>query len=156
MDERAVTHSTFVIERTYPSTPEQVFAAFADPAKKSKWFASDEGSAIEEYEMDFRIGGKEHRRGLISSGPYKGTPLTNHTVYQDIVPNQRIVLAYTMTIGDNRMSASLATFEFMPNDQGTNLIFTDQGAYFAGADGPEMRKEGWTHMLARLAKKLER
>lgn len=156
MDERAVTHSTFVIERTYPSTPEQVFAAFADPAKKRQWFAPDEGSTIEEYELDFRIGGKELRRGIIGSGPYKGTPLTNHTVYQDIVPNQRIVFAYTMTLGDNRMSASLATFEFVPSGQGTNLIFTEQGAFFAGADGPEMRKDGWSQLIGRLEKELAR
>ena len=39
MTERSVTHATFVIERTYPSTPPQVFHALADKDAKSKWFA---------------------------------------------------------------------------------------------------------------------
>ncbi len=39
MEQLSVTHSTFVIERSYPTSPERVFAAFADPAKKRRWFA---------------------------------------------------------------------------------------------------------------------
>jgi len=30
-----VIHSTFVIERSYPATPERVFAAFADPGEEA-------------------------------------------------------------------------------------------------------------------------
>jgi hypothetical protein len=29
MTERSVTHATFVVERSYPASPERVFAAFA-------------------------------------------------------------------------------------------------------------------------------
>ena len=35
--------------------------------------------------------------------------MANSTVYLDIVPDQRIVLVYTMTVGDERISVSLAT-----------------------------------------------
>jgi uncharacterized protein YndB with AHSA1/START domain len=38
MEKLSVTHSTFVIERSYATTPERVFAAFSDPAKKRRWF----------------------------------------------------------------------------------------------------------------------
>jgi uncharacterized protein YndB with AHSA1/START domain len=82
--------------------------------------------------------------------------LTNHSNYQDIVPNRRVVMAYTMTLGDQRISASLATFELLPTERGTDLIFTDQGAYFEGADGPKMREEGWSKLLDGLAKELAR
>jgi uncharacterized protein YndB with AHSA1/START domain len=147
MNEQSVTHSTFVIERSYPTTPERVFAAFADPAKKRRWFAEGEGFAVKEFEMDFRVGGKEHSRFHIGAG-------ANDTVYQDIVPNSRVVIAYTMTVGDKRISASLATFEIVPLEKGTNLIFTEQAAFFEGADGPEIRKEGWRLLLEQLAKEL--
>ena len=42
MEERSVIHHTFVIERSYAAQPERVFAAFADPAKKRRWFAEGE------------------------------------------------------------------------------------------------------------------
>jgi uncharacterized protein YndB with AHSA1/START domain len=157
MEERSVIHSTFVIERSYTATPERVFAAFADPAKKRRWYAGDRGLAVEEYELDFRVGGREHARYRFQEGsPFPGTALVNETIYQDIVPNQRIVIAYTMTLGDKRISASLATFELLPRNQGTDLVFTEQGAYFEGADGPKMREDGWRKLLDKLAEELTR
>ena len=37
MSQKSVTHSTFVIERYFPASPERVFAALADPARKRRW-----------------------------------------------------------------------------------------------------------------------
>ncbi len=155
MENRSVTHCTFVIERTYGSGPERVFSAFSDPAKKRRWFAEGEKRDVLEFEMDFRAGGREVIRSRSKEGPFAGAEFTNHTTYQDIVPNQRIVLAYTMSMGDRRFSASLATLEFLPAEKGTNLIFTDQGAFFEGSDGPKIREDGWRKLLEALAKELD-
>jgi uncharacterized protein YndB with AHSA1/START domain len=38
-----ITHGKFVIERTYAASPAQVFAAWADPAVKARWFIGPEG-----------------------------------------------------------------------------------------------------------------
>jgi uncharacterized protein YndB with AHSA1/START domain len=144
-----VTHGTFVIERNYPVAPERVFAAFSDPAKKHRWFVDDEASGVEDFGMDFRVGGVERKRFSNKYGVF-----TNDTVYLDIVPDRRIVFAYTMSMGDRRFSSSQATVELLATEKGTNLIFTDQGAYFEGSDGPKMRQDGWQVLLESLAKEL--
>jgi uncharacterized protein YndB with AHSA1/START domain len=155
MSDTSVTHSSFVIERSYPVAPRRVFAAFADPAKKRRWFADEDEGEIEEFAMDFRVGGRERRRSRMGPNtPFPGTPLTNETVYQDIVPERRIVVAYTMAIGERRISASLATFEFLAMQSGTLLVFTEQAAFFEGADGPKMRQQGWEELLKRLGEAL--
>lgn len=157
MSERSVTHSSFVIERYYPAAPSRVFATFSDPTKKRRWFAEGEEGTVESFEMDFRVGGRERTRSRMGADtPFPGTPLINDGYYEDIVPERRIVLAYTMTVGEARISASQATFEFLPAQSGTTLIFTEQAAFFAGADGPNVRELGWRVLLDQLAAELER
>ena len=150
MKERSVTHSTFVIERTYPTTSQRVFAAFSEPAKKRRWFAEGEGFEMEEFQMDFRAGGRERVRFRSKDGHV----FTNETIYQDILPDRHIVIAYTMSMGDRRFSSSQATIEFLPQGKETELIFTEQGAFFEGADGPQMREQGWRQLLEQLAGEL--
>jgi uncharacterized protein YndB with AHSA1/START domain len=150
MKERSVTHATFTIERNYPSAPQRVFAAFSDPAKKRRWFAADDKDfQVEKFEMDFRVGGIERSRFRV-----QGMECVNDTFYTDIVPDRRIVIAYTMTLGGKRISSSQATVELLPAEKGTDLIFTEQGAFFEGADGPQMRQEGWTKLLESLAREV--
>jgi uncharacterized protein YndB with AHSA1/START domain len=36
MTDRSVTHSTFVVERSYDASPARVFAAWADPGAKAR------------------------------------------------------------------------------------------------------------------------
>ena len=147
MQQRSVTHGTFVIERGYPVAPERAFVAFSDPAKKRRWFVANEEPAVEEFEMDFRVGGTERARFRSK----EGLVFTNDTVYRDILPNRRIVIAYNMSVGDKRISSSLATIELLPNDRGTDLIFTEHGAFFEGADGPQIREQGWRVIFERLS-----
>ena len=46
------------------------------------------------------------------------------------------------------------TVEFLPKGKDTELIFTEQGAFFEGADGPQMREQGWRQLLDQLASEL--
>jgi uncharacterized protein YndB with AHSA1/START domain len=155
MSEPTVIHSTFVIERSFAAAPERVFSALSDPAKKRRWFVDGSGHEVEQYELDFRVGGKEQARFRFKPGsPVAGLTCTNDGHYQDIVSNRRVVTASTMAIEGKRISASLATFELLPTESGTDLILTHQGAFFEGSDGPAMREEGWRKLVDRLAAEL--
>jgi uncharacterized protein YndB with AHSA1/START domain len=126
--EPSAIHSTFVVERSFPKPPETVFAAFADASKKRRWFAESESHDVQEFSMDFRVGGGERLRYRFKEGsPVAGMVLTNTGIFQDIVLNRRIVSASAMTLGDKRISASLVTFEFLATREGTDLICTHQG-----------------------------
>jgi uncharacterized protein YndB with AHSA1/START domain len=153
MEERSVTHSTFVIEREYPCTPERAFAAFAEPDKKRRWYAAGAHHDLEEFTMDFRVGGRETTRSRFKEGtPFPGVAMVSECVYQDIVPSRRVVIAQSMSVGERRISAALITFEFLPMEDRTELVLTHQGAFFEGSDGPERREEGWRKILERLGK----
>lgn len=155
MPEPSVIHNTFVLERSYPVKPERTFAAFASPDQKRLWFAEGRSHEVEDYQLDFRVGGKERILSRFKEGsPFPGVPFINELTYQDIVPDKRIVVASIMSIGDNRISASQSTFELLPDGTGTKLVFTEQTAFFEGADGPEMRQQGWRNILGRLEKHL--
>lgn len=145
-------HSKFSIERRYPVAPAKVFAAFADPRKKRRWFMEGKDFAVDAFAMDFRVGGVERSSFRFQGGPplEAGTPIANDTWYCDIVEDERIVCAYVMTVGGARISASLATFEFVPDAGGTRLVYTEQAAFFEGADGAAVRQQGWTALFDRL------
>jgi uncharacterized protein YndB with AHSA1/START domain len=159
-----VLHHTFVIERRYAQSPARVFAAFADPAKKRRWMGgeSDPSHAtreahgptfvVDSHTCDFRVEGVERWRFRAN-----GMPMTNDTFYLDIVPDRRIVFAYTMAAGDTRFSSSHTTVELVPDGTGTKLIFTEQGAYFDNkADSAADREHGTRGLLDALATELER
>jgi len=152
MVEPTVIHDTFVIARTYPAPLERVFAFLSDPARKRRWYGD---SDMESFEMDFREGGAERSRQRMSDRtPFPGAILANDGTYQDIVPGRRIVLATSMMLGGRRISSSLITIELLESSGATEMIFTHQGAFFAGSGGPEMRKDGWEQLLGRLGKSL--
>lgn len=150
MTERSVTHSTFVVERTYDASPARVFAAWAEPERKARWFGDPE-AGVAAYELDFQVGGREFNRGTVEGQNY-----TFEARYQDIVPDERIVYAYDMHMDGQRISVSLGTVELKPDGNGTRLTYTEQGAYLDGLDTPEQRQQGTGGLFDALAEELAR
>jgi|HubBroStandDraft_1064217.scaffolds.fasta_scaffold60285_3 hypothetical protein len=62
--ERSSRHGMFVVERRYDARPALVFAAWASPEAKSRWFHGPRGEWTENLrELDFRVGGRERLLG---------------------------------------------------------------------------------------------
>jgi uncharacterized protein YndB with AHSA1/START domain len=146
--DRSVTHASFTLERAYPAPPARVFAAWADPAVKSRWFAGGTGDG---HQLDFRVGGRE----VASGGPDAGPVMTFETFYREIVPQERIVYTSTMSSGAEVITISLTTVEFKPADGGTKLVLTEQGAFLDGHEEPAWRENGTADQLKALADVLE-
>jgi uncharacterized protein YndB with AHSA1/START domain len=150
--ERPVTHATFTVERSYDASPARVFAAWADPAAKARWFARPEEWGPDEFNLDFRVGGRELSRG----GPKGGPVHTYEARYQDIVADQRIVYTYSMRLDQALISVSVATVELRPEGAGTRLVLTEQGAYLDGFDDAGERERGTAELLGALGAELRR
>lgn len=146
---------TFTVERTVDASADRVFQALANPEIKAKWFVGPTGWKQHERTQDFRIGGRERLSGTHASGM---TSIFD-AAYFDIVPNERIVYVYEMTVNGRKISTSLATFEIRREGSKTKIVLTEQGAYFedpaVGSYAPEgaaaSRRHGTEGLMDQLA-----
>lgn len=143
-----VQHATFSITRTFDAPVKAVFTAWADPRAKAKWFAGPKDRWTElARRQDFRVGGTEHAKGQFAGS----VTSTFDATYLDIVPDARIVYAYTMHLDAVKISVSLATVEFRPDGAATRLVVTEQGAFLDGYDDAGQREAGTRSLLDNLA-----
>ncbi|MFD0589221.1 SRPBCC family protein [Paenibacillus sp. GCM10027627] len=143
MKEKFVNHGTFVIEKTYPASREQVYKAMADAEAKARWFTKPEV-------FEFRVGGREFSSGEAPDGGL----FTFDATYQEIVPLERIVYTYVLDFNSVRFSVSITTIELADTDGGTKLTFTEQGTFFDGLDAVENREHGSRELLELLGNSL--
>lgn len=158
MSEPKVVHSTFVVERSFPKPVDTVYAALSKPEKVKQWFAEGDKHDLVEFNLNFAEGGIQRLVYRMREGtPVAGMVIDNEARFQEIVQNDRVVMATTMKFNGKRVVASQITFELVPSPKGTDLICTHQGAYFEGspAQFPQMLKEGWTALLGQMSKVLE-
>jgi uncharacterized protein YndB with AHSA1/START domain len=146
LTERSVTHATIVIERTYDASPARVFAAWADPTAKARWYLGPEDWELTDYELDFRVGGQERSASRPPGGPVH----VYEARFHDIVPDKRIVFVYDISLDETRISVSLATVELESASGGTRLIYTEQGAFLDGHDVSDLRQQGMGALLDAL------
>ena len=104
-----------------------------------------------DHALDFRVGGREHAAG---SEPTSGGTFTFDAEYQDIVPDERIVYTYAMTLEGRRVSASVATDRLRADEAGTHLRLTEQGVFLDGLDASAARERGTIELVDALAASL--
>lgn len=148
----SASHASFVIERVFDATPAQVFAAFADPVAKARWF----GAPPDQWqptlrEHDFCVGGRERLIGIWANGTVSDFDCR----YFDILPGQRIVYSYAMQIDGRRISVSLSTVELSAEGRGTRMRYTEQGAYLDGYDAAGSRERGTRALFDALQASLQ-
>jgi uncharacterized protein YndB with AHSA1/START domain len=152
MSGRSMEHESFSIERRYEATPAQVFAAWADPAAKARWFKDPDSSNSAPHQLDFRVGGSE----VTTGGPQDGPVHEYRAVYWDIVEDERIVYTYEMLMDGTRVSVSLTSIELKPDGDGTRLHLTEQGVFLDGHEPPPQRAQGTGWLLDALGEELRR
>jgi uncharacterized protein YndB with AHSA1/START domain len=153
MTRQPIAHGDFSIERTYAASPALVFAAWSDIETKQRWFIGPEGWTPIRRELAMRTGGHEILRGRFPTGCE--TSYDAH--FYEVIPNERIVYAYDMYLGDVHHSLSLATVEFEPAGDGARLVYTEHVAYLDGtgaAEGTASREHGVGWHLDNLAELL--
>lgn len=142
MNDLSVTHATFTLQRTFDVSPARVFTAWTDRDAKARWFAA--GSP--DYELDFRVGGREHARANVD-----GKQIGWETLYREIVADQRIVYTSVLSEDDTVATLSLTTVEFVATAWGgTQRVLVEQGAYLDGRQLPEWREQGTAGQLDAL------
>lgn len=152
MTDRTTAHATFTVVRDYKARPGRVWTAFADLDQKRRWFGGPDAG----HTMDFRVGGEE-----ICDGVHEGARYHTRVEYLDIVPERRIVHAYTMDMSRpgetsaRRISASLQTLEFEAADGGCRLTLTEQGVFLDGLDTVAQREHGTRWLLDQIAPLVE-
>lgn len=152
MTKRSATPATFTVERTFPISRDKVFRAYSDVKMKAKWFGGPEEWERSDHKLDFKVGGRES----VSGGPPGGAVHYYNGIHMDIVPDERIVLAYDIHVGETRLTVSLGTTEFKVDGKGTKLVYTEQIVFLDGTDHLEDRKKGtealFDNLVAALSK----
>ena len=120
--------------------PSRVFQCFSTLELRHKWFRVP-GSA--EHTLDFRVGGFERTSGDFTALDH-AERIETVTQFIDIVPNERIVYSYALTV-DRLRSASLVTITLTGS---THLEYHEQYTSFDPESENDVRHiEGGTRLL---------
>ncbi len=145
-----IEHTTFVIERELPGNPRHAFRFWSDPDLKQRWSGCHTDWTVLDDRFDFRPGGLEAKHWRAPDG----MELTFQAFYLDIVPGERIIYAYEMSMNGARLSASLVTIELAPSGARTRMKFTEQAVFLAPGDR-QQRLQGTQESLDRLVAVVE-
>lgn len=128
--------------RRINASPEQVFAAWTDPAHLRKW-SCPEGTRMGGVEVDLKVGG-----GFRICMKGENQDYNAFGTYREIQPPKRLVYTWDWMEPENAMGDTVITVEFEPDGDGTRVVMVHD--LFPTADVATEHEQGWTSCLNRL------
>ncbi|HWU50028.1 MAG TPA: SRPBCC domain-containing protein [Asticcacaulis sp.] len=142
-----ITPATFVCERDFEHSVALLYFAFTDHEARKVWYGGKErGFNVAHHTLDFREGGGESWRGQ----PHGDAWMTNDATFIDIVPDQRIIYSYVMTMDGALFTVSQQAVEFSVRGAGSHIRLTEQIMFIDRTDHLAGRIEGTQAMLDHL------
>jgi uncharacterized protein YndB with AHSA1/START domain len=137
-----------VIERVLDAPPALVFQCWTDPVHMARWWAPH-GFTNPVCELDVRVGGAWR---TVMRAP-DGTEYPCHGVYQEVVPNQRLVFTNIATDAAGKpVLDGRTTVTFSPHNGKTKMTVSTGAIALVdyAAAYLEGMQAGWTQSLERL------
>lgn len=140
---------TIIAERRLDAPPDRVFRAWSDAEERRQWDVPGDQWVIESFSSDFKEDGIETSR----FGPAGDPVAESFGRYLLIEPPRRIVSAGVMRSARTGevSSATMMTLQFEPDGDGTQITLIDQSVYLGAGETAELREQGWTTILDKLA-----
>jgi uncharacterized protein YndB with AHSA1/START domain len=132
---------SLTLKRRLNAAPEKVFAAWADPAKLSRWFGPD-AAGVTRAELDLRPGG----RFTFGFRTPDGEQHQVGGVYREVVPDEKLVFTWAWHSTPER--ESLVTVLIKADGGGTILTVTHEQFFDEAAR--DRHHGGWTASLEKL------
>ena len=132
------------LSRHYPASPEKVWRAWTDAEAVKKWWGPGPGEPVSLAELDVRAGG----RFRIVFGGADGKMHECAGVYQEVVPNRKLVFTWTWP-NTTPERESLVTIVFRASGKGTDTDFKHEQLFDEKVRDDHQR--GWTSVLDKLA-----
>jgi|SoiMethySBSTD1v2_1073268.scaffolds.fasta_scaffold171447_2 uncharacterized protein YndB with AHSA1/START domain len=129
------------ITRLLPATPEEVFAAWTDPASLKEWMCP-EAMTVASVSLDLRVGGKFQivMRRENSDAVHAGE-------YREIQPPKRLV--FTWQSAATLQRETLVTVELFPRGEQTELILRHE--LLPNEHSAAQHQNGWQSIVKNLS-----
>lgn len=148
MPTKTQTTESLTLERTYKQTPEQVWAAWTDPAALMAWFYPGDAAGVSIPRFDAKEGGE--LRVEFGKGDM-GTP-TAIGRFTQVVPGKKLAFTWNW-MGQPEMPHSLVTLEIAKAPGGTKVTLRHDG--LPNQDAAQRHAHGWNGILDRYTLRLD-
>ncbi len=145
-EDTTISQTTLQIRRTFAAPREEVFEAWTQPEKLTKWLCRvTEQHSMRILELDVRVGG---RYRLEVTTPEGNRYLLSGT-YREVQPAERLAFSWKWE-GDLDVGETLVTVEFRARGDSTEIVLTHK--LFPNTTARDHHTMGWNGCFDRLAR----